>query len=608
LKITPTLPASSELTAATMSVSFLQAYDAELRKCFQSLIKSNIVDVNARTSNGETALFLACSCSSASPYQKFIVQALLENGADPNIPSNDGYTPIYMAVLLNHWDIMHLLMSNKANPAPSKDDGMVSPLLAVMYRVGLAGADFQGYWIRLFLDKGSNTRERDSAGNTLLHMAVQCKRGDDIVKELVKRDPGLVNLSNERGLTPLFYSCSEEIMAFLLENGASLHSGDISVFDYLVQSISCADKDSSPPDSADHETSALVNPVLSSRVAKPGLGKLVIPQIPSFVTTISLTRANTAMLAWVRSQLPSLLKSSSALTKTSFLHWSQVEGLMPSKIGKSDSGTKSNPNFFPFGDTGMGFGSSPPAVSKEDESNVVPPVAVPEAKTPEVTAATEPVENSVNNLETKNMFGDTPLIVALKSQSEKVFQYLLANGADPNQRGANQLHPFSVASSPEFPSLTFIDELLKTKTMEYTDIDQNKNNVCHLILLHTIFAHKLTAYTDGGRLKTEAPTLLKERNAAGLTPVLAACHNLYTSAKLVQLLQNIIDWPFDVNEQTPEGNTILHYLFYTPELTQQLTQDLLAKGAKTDIPNEQGLTIKQLDIIGRFEPKAHPIK
>ena len=44
-----------------------------------------------------------------------IIRLLLQNGAEVNVKSNDGYTPLHYAAIRGHVEILHLLVENGAD-------------------------------------------------------------------------------------------------------------------------------------------------------------------------------------------------------------------------------------------------------------------------------------------------------------------------------------------------------------------------------------------------------------------------------------------------------------------------------------------------------------
>ena len=65
---------------------------------------------------GNTALHIASLAG-----QSMIVTILVENGANVNVQSLNGFTPLYMAAQENHEDVVRFLLSHGANQALSTE-------------------------------------------------------------------------------------------------------------------------------------------------------------------------------------------------------------------------------------------------------------------------------------------------------------------------------------------------------------------------------------------------------------------------------------------------------------------------------------------------------
>ena len=69
--------------------------------CIELLLEKD-VPVNAQNTIGITAIYLASHNGHSS-----VVSTPLNNGADPNITTNDGWTPLMIANQNGHGDVMH---------------------------------------------------------------------------------------------------------------------------------------------------------------------------------------------------------------------------------------------------------------------------------------------------------------------------------------------------------------------------------------------------------------------------------------------------------------------------------------------------------------------
>jgi len=123
----------------------------------QAILQVDGVHVNARTVKCVKHLHIACC---AAPDRLLVVQALLEEGADPNAADNDGNTPL---VIVGYVDVIDALLDAGADPA----------------------RDGRG-------------------GNTPLHIPCHYGQLDAVVQVLIQRQgPECLTLKNSREQTPL---------------------------------------------------------------------------------------------------------------------------------------------------------------------------------------------------------------------------------------------------------------------------------------------------------------------------------------------------------------------------------------------------------------------
>jgi hypothetical protein len=87
-------------------------------------------DVNTQADQGETALILAIRECQAETDGTEMVQALLARGADPDLPSWNGRTPLMQASTQGHPGIVDLLLRRGADLLPTDGEGKTALLLA----------------------------------------------------------------------------------------------------------------------------------------------------------------------------------------------------------------------------------------------------------------------------------------------------------------------------------------------------------------------------------------------------------------------------------------------------------------------------------------------
>ena len=122
-----------------------------------------------------------------------MVRLLLENGADPNLKSTTGYSPLQQAIL------------SKSNHADNSDD--------------------RTQIINLLLDKGADPQLVNSIGNLLIMDAIQ--QEEKIAEILIKHSRVNVNYANKKGDTPLMLAIQLNklnIAQLLLDAGADINA------------------------------------------------------------------------------------------------------------------------------------------------------------------------------------------------------------------------------------------------------------------------------------------------------------------------------------------------------------------------------------------------
>ena len=153
----------------------------------RKIISSGIVDVNSMTGTRETPLTLA-----AENGLKDMVQLLLDKGAEPNKPDQDGDTPLHTAAYLGYKDMVLLLLNRGADPNMA-DRGGHSPL-HVAAREGYKDV------VLLLLNRGADPNMEDRGGDSPLYGAATEGHKDVVLLLLDKgADPNMA----DHGVSPL---------------------------------------------------------------------------------------------------------------------------------------------------------------------------------------------------------------------------------------------------------------------------------------------------------------------------------------------------------------------------------------------------------------------
>jgi ankyrin repeat protein len=173
------------------------------------------VDINEE-SGGFTPITLAISLS----YTKDIMKFLLDSGADLNLPSKTGRTPLVYAIQQRNYDAAKLLIEKGANVNAESDVAPLVFALSVQTRAGPVGGDF----VKLLLDNGANVNQQSKIdGSTPLIQVIKNAQNEYVVDFLNRgADPNISNSSES--IVPLVlaiqYKLPLNIIRLLLEKGA----------------------------------------------------------------------------------------------------------------------------------------------------------------------------------------------------------------------------------------------------------------------------------------------------------------------------------------------------------------------------------------------------
>ena len=170
--------------------------------------------MNVRTKyEGWTALYWAVSIGHPG-----LVDLLLNHGADSNIPSRDGISPLHCCILSTcKQEILKALINHGADIEAISDQNQGQGALHLAVMKGRMGA------IQLLLNKGADCTKRDNCGRSPLDLACHYDQLGAL-KILLSRITKFDTLN-----TPLWYVLTEDkfdIATTLLHHGAELNFKD----------------------------------------------------------------------------------------------------------------------------------------------------------------------------------------------------------------------------------------------------------------------------------------------------------------------------------------------------------------------------------------------
>ena len=180
------------------------------------------VDINAKTTKkGNTALLLAVIRG-----YKYIVEKLIESGADINLKNGKGHTPLALAIRNADVEMVDLLLDNRAKITEKsfkalkkiKDQEKRESLQQKLYNVAIFGAAASGNidQIQLALDNGQDVNAIDEEDNTPLIIAIQTGQSKDFIENLIEKGAN-VFLKNKEGKTAIDLAANDDVRNYLNE-------------------------------------------------------------------------------------------------------------------------------------------------------------------------------------------------------------------------------------------------------------------------------------------------------------------------------------------------------------------------------------------------------
>ena len=158
--------------------------------------------------NDVTVLFVASLYGHSS-----VIFTLLNKGADPNITTKDGWTPLMIASENGHGDVVELLIENNVPVNTQSTDGTTA--------IFIASQNGHSSVVSTLLDKGADPNVTTNDGGTPLIIASQNGHGDVVELLLKKNVP--VNTQSTDGTTAIFVASQNghsTVVSTLLNNGA----------------------------------------------------------------------------------------------------------------------------------------------------------------------------------------------------------------------------------------------------------------------------------------------------------------------------------------------------------------------------------------------------
>jgi ankyrin repeat protein len=174
----------------------------------QNLIAKDPSVLDSKTEDGRTPLHVAVIGG-----HKELVEYLIREGANIDAPDKEGRTPLLNAIIFKKPELAHMLIERGADVKIKSKEGAN----AIIYALFFGPEDL----IVPILDSGQDVNERYEGGVTLMQGAAAFGH-KNALNILLERGAD-VNVSSDRGETPLYFGVQQgrtEIVEWLLSHGA----------------------------------------------------------------------------------------------------------------------------------------------------------------------------------------------------------------------------------------------------------------------------------------------------------------------------------------------------------------------------------------------------
>ena len=153
-------------------------------------------------------------CVSATGKNNYeICKLLLEHGANShiNFQNREGSTPVYLAALYGHNQLVEMYIAYGANINTPDKLGMQPIHAAAIYNnLGLLG-NFETF--NILISNGANINSKDYYGLTPLHYAVKSNKKD--LCEYLVLNGADINIEDNKGMKPIDYCHNNRIYMYL---------------------------------------------------------------------------------------------------------------------------------------------------------------------------------------------------------------------------------------------------------------------------------------------------------------------------------------------------------------------------------------------------------
>jgi ankyrin repeat protein len=488
-----------------------------------------------------------------------LITFLLDKKVDVNIKSNSGATPLHEAVRTGNIQIMSVLIDNGAdiNSRDAKGNTAlhtgVPPLL---HREAIS----------LLLNRGANPSLRDEHGDTPLHIVIILDRPAEIIQTLLAGSSD-VQIRNIEGKTPLYIAVQEKrvtLIPLLLSYGSEIFAADnlgVTPFDLATKENDNIFKLLLSSDTINQRDSAgntMLHAAVRNRVSPERIGLILDQKTPvdarnregetALHIAVRMNQRETG--EYLISRGANIFEANAAGVSPLYLALTASNGIRTWMINPTTIAAKD------------GFGNNMLHYAAQWKLNDAIPVII----------------NNGISVEETNAAGETPLFLAIKTDSQSTIKALIDNKANLNTRdkqGNTALH-----AAVRWNAKDSVDLLISS------GIDINSFSLNGSAPLHDAVSLGMTDIVT--KLIKEGANL-EVRDIDGNTPFMEAVKSGFLSS-VEQLAAN----GADTFTRNINGDTPLHYSVSTEHY--ELVSILLRMGASIHSRNTKNITPFQISL------------
>jgi len=487
-----------------------------------------------------------------------LISYLLDKKIDINIKTTSGATALHEAVRIGNYQIVDMLVKAGAD-VNARDANNNTPL-----HTGIPAEAHRAIAVML-IASGADPNLRDDHGDTPLHIAIILNRPLEVVKAYI--DGGSdVHIRNIQGKTPLYIAVEENrtaIIPILLTNGSEIFGADnsgVTPFDMAVKAKESTFNLMIQPETVVQRDSAgntMLHAAVRNRANPVQIAKILDARA---LVDARNREGDTALHIAVRMNQKD--SSEFLISRGASIFSNNSAGQSPLFIAFTSNGIREwiiNPTTINARD---GLGNNMLHYAAEWKFNNVIPIII---------------RHGVS-VEEANATGETPIFMAVKTNSTSTIKVLVDNNANLNARdsqGNSILHTAVRWNSKESV------EMLISYKMDINTHSLNGNTPLHDAVTHRMADIESILIRNGANLEA--------RNIDGNTPFMEAVRS-----GIIPSVERLANGKADISTRNIRGDTPLHIAVSTEQT--EIVNTLLKMGASIHARNTRNRTPFQISI------------